>query len=458
MSASGARDEASRTPRTEPVRTPLGGVFWTLWAGRSLSTLGGYLQFLALPLWVQQTTGSAPAGVLAFVVFHLPKVVVSPFAGLIADRLDRRGVAIATDVASALVTVAMAAAAAGRHVVTVVVLLGLLQVLAAVRVPALSSILPDAIPAGRLMAANSLLDAATGAAMTLGPLLGTALLTGWGIEWVLLLNGLTFIVAALCLLPLSPTPADGRTSQTGVAALAGGLRALWGDRIVRYAVAAESVMYLCVGAATEQLAIWLGQVHAASAERLIGAFGVGCGLGWLAVTVVLGRARETVAPTRMLWWSALAAAPVSAAAVFLLRGGTGVLPAAAAGLLVSVHQFLYGLGPVLVCQQRAANSHRGRVLAFRRMATTLSQLASLAAGALLAGWLDMGSVLLLCGGLATVTTMPLARLAYRTEQAERVGQAERVARAQEAGQAGQAAVAAPQAAPAAAAPAPAAVR
>ncbi|MET8295932.1 MFS transporter [Streptomyces sp. NPDC005180] len=400
------------------ARTPLGGVFWTLWAGRSLSTLGGYLQFLALPLWVQQTTGSAPAGVLAFVVFHLPKVVVSPYAGLLADRLDRRSVAIATDAASALVTAAMAAAAAGRHVVTVVVLLGLLQVLAAVRVPALSSILPDAIPAGRLMAANSLLDAATGVAMTLGPLLGTALLTGWGIEGVLLLNGLTFLVAALCLVPLPPAPVDGRTTQTGLAALAGGLRALWGDRVVRYAVAAESVMYLCVGAATEQLAIWLGQVHAASAGPLIGAFGVGCGLGWLAVTVVLGRARESLAPTRMLWWSALAAAPVSVAAVFLVRGATGVLPAAAAGLLVSVHQFLYGLGPVMVCQQRAASSHRGRVLAFRRMATTLSQLTSLAVGALLAGQLGLGPVLLVSGVLATVTTVPLARLAHRTERAE----------------------------------------
>ncbi|MEV6957356.1 MFS transporter [Streptomyces sp. NPDC051183] len=390
-------------------------MFWTLWAGRSLSTAGGYLQFLALPLWVQQTTGSSLAGVLAFVVFHLPKVVVSPFAGLIADRFDRRGVAVATDLASALVTVAMAVAAAGRHVVAVVVLLGVLQVLAAVRVPALSSILPDAIPPGRLMAANSLLDAATGAAMTLGPLLGAALLSGWGIEWVLLLNGLTFAVAALCLLPLPSSAASDRTAQTGLAAMADGLRALWGDRVVRYAVAAECAMYLCVGAATEELAIWLGQVQAETAERMIGAFGVGSGLGWLAVTVVLGRARESVAPTRMVWWSALAAAPVSAAAVLLLSGATGVVLAALAGLLISVHQFLYGIGPVMLCQQRAAPSHRGRVLAFRRTATTLSQLLSLAAGALLAGHFDLGSVIIASGLLATATTLPLAQKAKQTQ-------------------------------------------
>ncbi|WP_051966950.1 MFS transporter [Kitasatospora mediocidica] len=393
---------------------PLGRIFWMFWSGRSLSTLGGYLQFLALPLWVQQTTGSALAGVLAFVVFHLPKMLLSPFAGLIADRYDRRRVAIITDLAAALVTVGMAVAAGAHDVPLLLVLLGLLQVLAVVRVPALSCILPDAIPAGRLTTANSLLDATSGAAMTLGPLLGTALLASVGIGWVLLLNGATFVVAALCMLPLAPSPAGALTTQTGIAALASGVRALVGDPVLRYAVAAESTIYLFVGAVTEQLAICLGQT---GSDGAVGAFGVGTGIGWIAVTLALARSRSFTSMPRLLLWGTLAAAPVSICAVLLVQVGAWLPAAAAAGLIVSVHQFLYSIGPVQLCQQRAENSFRGRVMAMRRMATSTSQLVSLAGGALFAEVFGMASVVLVSGILATALAVPLARMAQRAESA-----------------------------------------
>ncbi|MFH9089297.1 MFS transporter [Streptomyces sp. NPDC017673] len=387
-------------------REALGSVFWTFWFGRGLSTLGGYLQFLALPLWVQRTTGSALAAVVSFAVFHLPKLLISPFAGLIADRFDRRRVVIVTDLAAAAVVAGMIGAVRHREVTLLLLLLFVLQALAVARVPALSSLLPDAIPRSRLLTANSLLDATTGLAMTLGPLIGTAALTAFGIEWVLLLNGLTFVVAAICMTPL-PAARHEPLPHTGLAALLGGVRAVREDTVLRDALIAEAAVYLFFGAVTEQLAVHLGQHHPGS---LVGVFGVGTGLGWIAVTALTARARDTLSPARLLWWSSLACAPVGLAAVWLV--GHALWPAVAlAGIVISVHQFAYGIGPVLLCQLRAPNAVRGRVMAFRRMLTTSAQLVALTAGALLASRTPV--TVAVCGVLAAVAAAPFAHRAAR---------------------------------------------
>jgi hypothetical protein len=189
------------------------------------------------------------------------------------------------------------------------------------------------------------------------------------------------------------------------------VRALLGDRVLRYAVGAESVVYLCVGAVTEQLAVCLGQ---SGSDPGVGAFGVGTGIGWILVTLSLASVRGTIPMTRVLVWGAAATAPVGAGAVLLIHYG-GWLPAAVAGLIVSVHQFVYSIGPVQLCQQRAESSFRGRVLAMRRLATSTGQLVSLTAGALVAELVGMAPVVLVSGLLGTLLAVPLARRAQHAE-------------------------------------------
>ncbi|MFJ8313974.1 MULTISPECIES: MFS transporter [unclassified Streptomyces] len=403
----------AKTSTTGRRREPLGHVFWTLWAGRALSALGGYVQFLALPLWIQQTTGSALAGLAAFAVFSLPKLVVSPFAGVVADRFDRRCTVVVTDLLAAAVAAAMALAVPGRHIGPLLVLLTLLQVLAAVRVPALTSVLPDAFPPGRLLAANSLLDAATGAAMVLGPVAGTALLAASGIQTVLLVNAATFVVAAACMLPVRPAAPAADVPAHPLKAIAQGVRALVADPVLRCAVLSEGAVYLFFGAASELLALELARRHGAQAS---GMFGMGGGIGWIAVTLLLGRLRRSISPAALLLTGAAATLPVAVIASVLTVRPTGDAGVALAGFLISAHCFVYGLGPVLLCQQRPADSMRGRVLATRRTWNTFWQLTAFGVGAALTQHGNTTSVLVFGGFAATAAAVPAAVLARRHER------------------------------------------
>src|ERR671932_2367491 len=72
--------------------------FMRLWVGQGVSFVGDAVSMIALVVLVVQIAGSASAVGGALVARLLP-TVASPLAGVLADRLDRRVVLVATDLA-----------------------------------------------------------------------------------------------------------------------------------------------------------------------------------------------------------------------------------------------------------------------------------------------------------------------------------------------------------------------
>src|SRR3954454_1511640 len=107
---------------------------------RLVSLSGGAAAYIALVAAIYSQTGSAlwiSAAIFSSVV---ASVVSAPIAGWIGDRFERRAVLIATDVAAAVVSVAMAATA--DYAVALVVMLGLSAVAQAPFEPASAAALP----------------------------------------------------------------------------------------------------------------------------------------------------------------------------------------------------------------------------------------------------------------------------------------------------------------------------
>jgi DHA3 family macrolide efflux protein-like MFS transporter len=82
--------------------------FFIIWAGQAFSLLGSGLVQFALVWWLTKTTGSATVLAFATMMALLPQVFLSPFAGALVDRWDRRVVMIVADGAIALATVVLA--------------------------------------------------------------------------------------------------------------------------------------------------------------------------------------------------------------------------------------------------------------------------------------------------------------------------------------------------------------
>jgi DHA3 family macrolide efflux protein-like MFS transporter len=82
--------------------------FFTIWAGQALSLVGSSLVQFALVWWLTHTSGSATVLAMANMMEVLPRIFVSPVAGALVDRWNRRLVMMVADGGIALAVVALA--------------------------------------------------------------------------------------------------------------------------------------------------------------------------------------------------------------------------------------------------------------------------------------------------------------------------------------------------------------
>jgi MFS family permease len=71
--------------------------FSVVWAGQLVSTLGSGLTSFAVGIWIYEMTGSATLFAVNLLIWTLPNILLSPVAGVLADRWDRRLVMILSD-------------------------------------------------------------------------------------------------------------------------------------------------------------------------------------------------------------------------------------------------------------------------------------------------------------------------------------------------------------------------
>jgi MFS transporter, DHA3 family, macrolide efflux protein len=81
--------------------------FLVIWIGQLVSLIGSGLTSFALGVYIYQQTGSAASFALNMLAYLVPRILLSPVAGVIADRYDRRLVMIASDVLGGLSTVSV---------------------------------------------------------------------------------------------------------------------------------------------------------------------------------------------------------------------------------------------------------------------------------------------------------------------------------------------------------------
>ena len=184
--------------------------FLTICGGQMVSLFGTGLTAFALGVWTFQTTGSVSqyATILLFNV--LPPVLLSPVAGALVDRLDRRWVIVASDCAAGLATLSLAALFfTGRLAIWhIYVALSVGSSAQAFRWPALSASTTLLVPGRQLGRASGLMQMGTATAQILAPLAAGALLAPIGVAGILALDFTTFLVAIVTVLAVRiPRPA-----------------------------------------------------------------------------------------------------------------------------------------------------------------------------------------------------------------------------------------------------------
>lgn len=184
------------------------------------SMIGDWAYSTAVIVWAYGVGGASLIGSW-MAVRLLIMAVVSPFGASLADRFDRKGVLVTSDILRAvLVILATLSIIIDAPVIVTLVLATVVAVIGSVFRPAQMAWMPSlTTKPAELTAANGASSTLESLAFFIGPALGALLVTVTNVETVFVLNALTFVLSAVLVLGIRPVAKDtaGSTDEKDVA-------------------------------------------------------------------------------------------------------------------------------------------------------------------------------------------------------------------------------------------------
>jgi MFS transporter, DHA3 family, macrolide efflux protein len=372
---------AAAAPRT--MRT-----FLIIWAGQLISMIGSGLTSFALGVWIFQQTKQATPFAMTVFLSAVPRIVLAPLAGSLADRWNRRWLMILADTGSALVTLAAAGLLLTQNLqIGHIYLIALADaVFGAFQEPAYTASITMLVPKKDLARASGLGQLSQAMEMLIAPVLAGVLFGLIGLRGIILIDFLTYFFAVGALLFVRIPQPVAAPQPAGAAALPARSR-VWADMTFgwHYLRARPGLFGLLLYFALVNFTLNLATVLTGPlvlARHTAGALGgvqMGLGLGMLAGSIAMSvwggprrRSRGIIAF-------------IALGAVGLLI--TGLHPALifpAVGLFVLVFAVPLAAGPSqAIFQSKVAPEVQGRVFAMRSLISrSMMPLAFLLAGPL----------------------------------------------------------------------------
>jgi MFS family permease len=374
---------------------------WYL-AGQTLSIVGDNALWLAMAIWVKILTGSSSAAGLVFFAFTAG-ILLAPVTGLVADRVRRRPLLVAANLAAAaLVCALLAARGPGQVWVIYPVMFGY-GALNSLITSAQTAFLTVILPSELLGEANSVLQMAQMGLRVITPLLGAGLLAWAGPVPVVLLDAGTFAVAAGTVAVLrvrEPAPAPASTHWPEE--LTAGIRYVGRTPVLRRLLITgviallvfgffETVPFAVVGQGLHRVATFLGVLEAV--------MGVGALAGGAFAAPAMRWAGERT----------VVAVGLVGCAVSCLLLIPPWLPAVLVGMgVLGVSIVWINVGALTLIQRRTPTDLLGRVDAALNVALTVPQTASIALGAALIAVVDYRILLVVMAVVVVASAVYLA--------------------------------------------------
>ena len=172
--------------------------FFLLWQGQLVSAFGDIAYSIALGFWIFDKTGSTALMGTLMAVSMLPRIIISPFAGVWVDRLDRKKIIVWMDLIRGFIVVLVGIAAFTNHIeIWMVFAAGIiLGICAAFFNPSVSSVIPDIVPVSKVMQANSAFGMIQSGTSILGNPIGGIVFQFLGAPVMFLFNGISYIFSA----------------------------------------------------------------------------------------------------------------------------------------------------------------------------------------------------------------------------------------------------------------------
>ena len=386
-------------------------------AGQLVSLIGTWIQSVAQAWLVYRLTGSpALLGLIGF-AGQIPIFVLAPLGGVIADRMNRHRILLATQTIMMVLAFALAALTLGGavRVSQLFVLASLLGIANAFDIPARQAFIVEIVKREDILNAIALSSSMMNGARVAGPAIAGIMVASMGEGWCFLLNAISYaaVISALLLMHVQPR-ADVHPQVSAWESIVEGFAFAWHTRPVRallLLLGLVSVMGMPYSVLMPIIAdrVLHGGPHAYG--LLMSASGIGAlagaatltlrreirGLGRLVAVTAVGFGASLIAFSfsRSLWLSA---------ALLVPAGFCMMVEMASSNTLI---------------QSMVPDRLRGRVMAvYSMMFMGLAPIGALAAGAIAAPVgaplaVAIGGSVCVAGGLVFAANLPRLRIRAR---------------------------------------------
>jgi MFS family permease len=271
--------------------------FRLLFAGLLASNIGLWFQEFAIGWLVVQLAvrdgNPALAGLylgLKSLATAVPAISVGVFAGVYADRMDRRMLLTRARVASATIAIVLASLVVTdrANIVTVMILSAASSATFAFDPPGRQAMLATVLPARDLFSGMGLTRGSMQVARMIGPVIASVLMVPAGIGGVLLAKAGLDVASVSMMLRMAPQPAEAKSRAIGVlASLREGLDHIVKDERIRWCAVLQ-LLFAILAVPFSQLlpAVAFETLHGGAQELawLVAATGIGALIGAGAVT------------------------------------------------------------------------------------------------------------------------------------------------------------------------------
>jgi MFS family permease len=387
--------------------------FRRLWIGQGLSFVGDFVSTVALVILVVDLSGSATAvgGVL---VARLLPTLASPLVGVLADRLDRRAVLVAADLARAVLVIGLIFARDLPIIYALVFLLGVAQT---VFNPTVRAAFPGVVGGGDLTRANAIISGTFSFSVTVGPALGGVLVATVGVELAFLLDALTFLASAALLSTIRlPAPERNGDEESFFEELRAGFGYLAAARVPLAIVAGAFLATLTANATIPAEAFLAKDTFGAGDigyGLLASLWGGGMILGSALTAVLGGRTDLTLLYFLSIFATAVAFVGVGLAPTFVLALGAIAVAGAANGV--------DNVATDTVLQKRVPDAFLGRVFAARFMTFSAGEALAYPLGGLLVDAAGPRPTYLLAGAATASAGLLVVLLVVAPNRSKRPG-------------------------------------
>lgn len=401
--------------------------FRNLWLGSVISQFGDWFNVIAAAELITQLTDSGVALSYLFLARFLPLFVFSPFAGVLADRLNRKHIMVISDVLRSMTVLGFLFINDPRDIWIFYLLTVLQFSLSALFTPARGAVLANIVRPNELVAANALDSLTWSTMLAIGAFTGGVVAAFFGAAAAFIADSLSFLLSAMFIarIVLPPrvvvpvaasngSPESGRSFR-GRFAFLDGFSYLLNEPFILGIALAKAGGSLVWGAINVLEITYANELFPLQSSTRFGisdpgtatlgliyvVSGIGTGLGPLTVRRILGDA-----PRRLMlgislgfvimtigtaWLSTVNQLATLLMATVIRTLGTGTLWVFASALLQTI----------------VPDRYRGRVFSFEFAALTLTQsISTLVGGYLLdAAGVPMQGVMAIMAATSAVTTL-----------------------------------------------------